>query len=200
MINKKSKYAIVIAILFELILMGTIIFSLVSKQKTNLFLLLGTMFCILIPFIITYITNKIKLLLPASFQYYAVIFIILALYFGEFLKFYTIFWWWDLFLHFTFGCYGVIIFIHLLKGIIQKTNSISIRRFAIFSVISAFCFSISLGTLWEIAEFLSDYFLKTNTVNGGLEDTATDLMVKVIGAFITCVILYNTKLKKVKIN
>ena len=129
-----------------------------------------------------------------------VIFIILALYFGEFLKFYVIFWWWDLFLHFAFGCYGVIIFLHLLKGIVQKTNNISIRRFAIFSAISAFCFSITLGTLWEIAEFLCDYFLKTNTVNGGLEDTATDLMVKVVGAFITCVILYNTKLKKVKIN
>lgn len=200
MINKKSKYAIVIAILFELIILGTIIFSLVSKQKNNLFLLLEAMFCILIPFIITYITNKRKLLLPPSFQYYAVTFIILALYFGEYLKFYSIFWWWDLFLHFAFGCYGVIIFIHLLKGIIQKTNNISIKRFAIFSAISAFCFSLSLGTLWEIAEFLSDYFLKTNTVNGGLEDTATDLMVKVIGAFITCVILYNTKLKKVKIN
>lgn len=198
MTNKNSKLAIRIVILFEIILIGTFIFSIVSKEKNNLFLLFGGMLCILLPFLITYIANKTKLMFPSNFQTITVIYILLALYFGEFLKFYSRFWWWDLFLHFAFGCYGVIIFLHLIKGIFQKTNNISISRFGVFSALSAFSFSIALGTLWEIAEFLCDYFLKTNTVNGGLEDTASDLIVKVIGAFITCIILYNTKLKKLK--
>lgn len=198
MINKNSKLAIGIALLFEIILIGTFIFSILSKQKINLFLLFGAMFCISLPFLITYIANKTKLMFPTSFQTIAVIFIFLTLYLGEFLKFYTIFWWWDLFLHFTFGCYGVIIFLHLIKDVFEKPNNISISRFGIFSTFSAFCFSITIGTLWEIAEFLCDYFLKTNTVNGGLEDTVTDLIVTAIGAFITCSILYNIKLKKLK--
>ena len=198
MINKKSKVAIGITILFEIILIGTATFNVISKHKNNLFILFAAMFFILLPFIITYIANKTKLMLPSSFQPLAVIFILLALYFGEFLKFYSRFWWWDLFLHGAFGCYGVIIALHLLLGIIRKEKNISTRRFAIFSVTLAFCFSITLGTLWEIIEFLCDYFFKTNTVNGGLEDTATDLIVKIIGAFVTSLISYHSKLKNLK--
>ena len=198
MFNKKSKIAVSIGISFEIILLGNAIFTIMSKQKNNLSLLFEAMICILFPFIITYISNKLKLILPSTFQTISVIFILLALYFGEFLKFYSKFWWWDLFLHGTFGCYGVIIAHHLIRGVIQKEKNISPGRFAVFSSIFAFCFSITIGTLWEIVEFLCDYFLNTDMVNGGLEDTATDLIVKVIGAFITCIILYNTKLKKMK--
>lgn len=198
MFNKKSKIAVSIGLSFEIILLGNAIFTIMSKQKNNLSLLFEAMICILFPFIITYISNKLKLILPSTFQTISVIFILLALYFGEFLKFYSKFWWWDLFLHGTFGCYGVIIALHLIRGVIQKEKNISTGRFAVFSSIFAFCFSITIGTLWEIVEFLCDYFFNTDMVNGGLEDTATDLIVKVIGAFITCIILYNTKLKKMK--
>ena len=198
MFNKQRKIAVSIVISFELILLGNAIFNLMSKQTNNLSLLFEAMICILFPFIITYISNKLKLILPSTFQTISVIFILLALYFGEFLKFYSKFWWWDLFLHGAFGCYGVIIALHLIRGVIQKEKNISPGRFAIFSSIFAFCFSITIGTLWEIVEFLCDYFFNTDMVNGGLEDTATDLIIKVIGAFITCIILYNTKLKKIK--
>lgn len=198
MFNKQNKIAVSIVISFEIILLGNAIFNLMSKQTNNLSLLFEAMICILLPFIITYISNKLKLILPSTFQTISVIFILLALYLGEFLKFYSMFWWWDLFLHGTFGCYGVIIALHLIRGVIQKEKNISTGRFAIFSSIFAFCFSITIGTLWEIVEFLCDYFLNTDMVNGGLEDTATDLIVKIIGAFITCIILYNTTLKKMR--
>lgn len=198
MLNKKNKLAVRITILFEIILIGNVIFNLISKENSNLLLLFEAIVCILLPFVITHIANKLKLILPSSFQPIAVIFTLLALYFGEFLKFYSKFWWWDLFLHGTFGYYGVIIGLNLLRGIIQKEKNITTKRFAIFSAISAFCFSITLGTFWEIVEFLCDYFFKTDMTSGGLEDTATDLIVKIIGALITCLILYNTKLKKLK--
>ncbi|BCZ45894.1 hypothetical protein psyc5s11_19610 [Clostridium gelidum] len=58
------------------------------------------------------------------------------------------------------------------------------------------CISITLGTLWEMIEFLADYFFKADMVNGGLEDTATDLLIKIFFAFITSIIWYYRKMKK----
>jgi len=195
MTNKKSKLAIGITILSEIIFIVTIILNIVSNQQNNLSLLFQAMIYIILPFIITYIANKKNLMLPSTFQPISVTFILLTLYFGEFLKFYSMFWWWDLFLHGSFGCYGVIIALHLLQGIIQKEKYVSTKRFATFSLIFAFCFAITLGTLWEIFEFLGDYFFKTNMVNGGIEDTATDLIVKIVAAFITSIIYYFYKIK-----
>lgn len=194
MINKKSNLAIGITVLFEIILIGTAIFNIVSKQWSNLTLVIAAIICLVLPFIITYAANKKNLMLPSTFQPITVTFILLTLYFGEFLKFYTMFWWWDLFLHGVFGGYGVIIAMHLIQGVIQKEKQVSTKRFATFSLIFAFCFSITLGTLWEIFEFLGDYFFKANMVNGGLEDTATDLIVKIVVALITSLIYYFVKL------
>lgn len=199
MINKKSNLAIGITILFEIILIGTAILNIVSKQWSNLTLIITAIICIILPFIITYAANKKNLMLPSTFQPITVIFILLTLYFGEFLKFYTMFWWWDLFLHGAFGGYGVIIALHLIQGVIQKEKQVSTKRFATFTLIFAFCFSITLGTLWEIFEFLGDYFFKANMVNGGLEDTATDLIIKVVVALITSLIYYFGKLNR-KVN
>lgn len=195
MINKQSNLSIRTAILFELILVITAISNIASKQFKHLVPLLLIIVCIALPFFITYISNKKKIVLPSSFQLITLLFILLTLYFGEFMKFYTIFWWWDLFLHGMFGSYTVIVALHLIRGIIIKEKSITEKRFVIFTLIFAFSFTIALGTLWEMFEFLSDYFFKTDTVNGGLEDTATDLLIKIFFAFITCLIYYHRKLK-----
>ncbi|WP_192875367.1 hypothetical protein [Clostridium taeniosporum] len=62
-------------------------------------------------------------------------------------------------------------------------------------MIFAFNFSITLGTLWEMVEFLGDYLFKLNMVNGGLEDTASDLLIKILFAFITSIICYYNNFK-----
>lgn len=193
--NKNKKLTITIVLLFEIILIITSIISIQSRQFKSLYLLLLTMVCILLPFIITRIANATKLNLPSSFELISVLFIILTLYFGEINKFYVLFWWWDLLLHGMFGSYVVIIALHLIQGIIIKEKDSTDERFTLFTVIFAFSFSITLGTLWEMFEFLGDYFFNANMVNGGLEDTATDLLIKILFAFITCIICYHHKLK-----
>ena len=194
--NKHSKISIGIAVLFEIILITTVISSIISRQFESLFLYPGAIICIMLPFIITHIANKKKLLLPSSFEFISLLFILLALYFGEIMKVYTTFWWWDLFLHGMFGNYAVLVALHLIQDVIMKDKETTEKRFTIFTLIFAFSFSITLGTLWEMIEFLADYFFKADMVNGGLEDTATDLLIKIFFAFITSIIWYYRKMKK----
>lgn len=177
--NQYNKLSVGLALLFELILIVTATLSTISREWKNVFLSVLAMACFIIPFIITEIANRKRVVLPSSFQIITLVFIFLAQYMGEIRNFYQIFWWWDLLLHAIFGSYTVIIALHLIKN-----------RFTFLTVVLAFSFSIALGTLWEMFEFLGDYLLKTDMIKGGLEDTATDLLVKISTAFITSAIYY----------
>ena len=193
--NRNSKLTIGLAVMFELILIVSGILSIASREWENLFLIMLAMICLFLPFVITQVVKKKNIVLPSSFQIITLLFIILAQYFGEIKKFYQIFWWWDLLLHGIFGSYAVIIALHLIRGIIRKDEGTSEERFALFAITFSICFSIALGTIWEIFEFSGDYLLKTNMVKGGLVDTATDLLVKISAASITSVIYYFRLLK-----
>jgi len=84
----------------------------------------------------------------------------------------------------------VIVSFYLMKGVIKKEKDVSQKRFVMFTVIFAFSISIALGTMWELFEFAGDYFLKTGMVKGGLEDTSSDLFIKILASFITSAIYY----------
>lgn len=190
-----GKLPVGIAILFETILLVMLIVSMISKQWKDFFLVLLAIVCLLLPFIITYLAKKKHIMLPSSFQTVTLLFIFSAQYLGELRKFYSL-WWWDLLLHAFFGGYAVIIALHLRKGIIQKDQATTNQRFTFFTALFAFCFSITLGTLWEIFEFGGDYFFKTTMVKDGLHDTATDLIVKIIAALLTAAFFCRMQLKK----
>jgi hypothetical protein len=49
---------------------------------------------------------------------------------------------------------------------------------------------VSLGTIWEIFEFLMDWNFGLNMQKSGLVDTMTDLMINAAGAAIAAVIGY----------
>lgn len=90
--------------------------------------------------------------------------------------------------------YAVIVGIHSIKGLVRKEESLTKKGFILFSIVFAFSFAITLGTLREVFEFAGDYLFKSNMVKGGLKDTITDLIVKILSAFITSIIFYR-KLK-----
>jgi len=188
--NRNSKLSVGIAVLFEIILIVTAIVSIATRQWKDLSLALLAIACLMLPLIITHIANIKTIMLPSSFQLITLIFIYMAQYLGEIQEFYQVFWWWDLLLHAIFGSYAVIIALHLVNGTIKKKSDTSKQRFTLFTIVFAFSFSIALGTLWEMFEFTGDYLFKANMVKGGLEDTSTDLLVKIIAALITSVICY----------
>ena len=188
--NKFNKMAAFLTALFGIILIFTAVTSLTSKYWKNFYLSLIAIALLLFIFIIAYGLNKRKFILPPSFQLGSVIFIILALFFGEINNFYIKFWWWDLILHTMFGSGMVIVSIYLIKGIIRKEQDATQKRFVFFTAIFAFSISIALGTMWELFEFAGDYFFKTGMIKGGLEDTFSDLFIKILASFISSTIYY----------
>lgn len=195
MYNKYSIKAILTTLLFEAMIVYTGAKSYLSGQEEIFKLSIATFFCLAIPFLLTLAANRKKLILPPGFQMTLSLFIFSALYLGEINKFYSKFWWFDLLLHFVSGFYSAVAFLFLIKTSIIKENGTSHRRFIFLKSLCAFCFAVSLGTLWEMYEFSGDYLFGTKMVKGGLDDTATDLLI-MIGAAIIATSYYYFKNRK----
>lgn len=190
MYNKYSTSAFFATLLFEAIIIYTGAKSYLAGQDEIFKLSIAAVICLLIPFLLVHAANKKKLSLPPGFQMILSLFIFSALYLGEINKFYSKFWWFDLFLHFVSGWYAVVSFLFLIKTTIKKEHGTSHRRFEFLKCICAFSFSVSLGTLWEMYEFSGDYLFGTKMVKGGLDDTATDLLIMIAAAIITSCFYY----------
>lgn len=193
--NQYNKLLLGILVAFEVYLGVLEILYITSGHWSKFILNFIVMLCLTLPWIMTWIANATKIDLPSNFQVIIFGFIVLAQYLGEIRGFYQLFWWWDLLLHAIFGGYAVIIALHLNKGTITEDHKASIKRFKLLKSFYAFSVAITLGTLWELFEFTGDYFFKTDMIKGGLQDTITDLLVKIVAAFITSMVYFLRSIK-----
>ena len=117
--------------------------------------------------------------IPVFFTSAIIVFTYATLFLGEIGNFYERLWWWDLFLHggaaIGFGLIGFIFMFMLFGGDKFAAPPIAIAWFA-------FCFSMTLGVIWEIFEFVMDLTFGLNMQKSGLADTMYDLMVDAFGA------------------
>jgi hypothetical protein len=123
--------------------------------------------------------SRLHIRLPVSFLAAAVLFIFATIYLGEQEGYYDLYWWWDILLHFGsamgFGLIGFLFAFMLFEG-----DRYAAPPFAITLI--AFCFGVTIGTLWEVFEFAMDQIFGLNMQKSGLLDTMSDLIVDCIGA------------------
>lgn len=166
-----------------------------AKVKTDyVLMLLQCISGLLIMMIPTFIERKISIDIPDSIEVIFYTFLFCAIYLGEVRNFYYLVPYWDTILHafsgVMLGALGFIL-VRFLNG--SKHTHIQLTPF--FVSFFAFCFAVTMGTLWEIYEFLADGLLSTNmqkfiasdfTVLIGreaLSDTMMDLIVDTVSAF-----------------
>lgn len=134
---------------------------------------------LLLTFLPAVIQRHYRVHLTIELELVALIFIYASLFLGEVHKYYTRFWWWDVFLHgmasLTLGIVGFLIIYVLYR---ERRIAASAFLIAVFS----FSFAMAAGAVWEIIEFSIDSTLLTNMQKSGLVDTMTDLIVDAAGA------------------
>lgn len=153
-------------------------------------------------------TKKFKIEIPTKIYYLYVIFLYAAIFLGEIRSFYYRIPYWDVILH-TFSGTMLGFFGFSFVFLLNKDEKLHMKLSPIFIAVFAFCFSITIGVVWEFYEYFSDIILKTNMQKYALEngtnligrlalvDTMEDLLVDTIGAFVACTIGYiSLKYKK----
>lgn len=147
------------------------------------------------------LSRRLNFHIPHSMHIMFLIFIYCAIYLGEVQDFYYRIPRWDSILHYFSGMMlGALGF--SLITILNRSEKIHLQLSPAFIAIFAFCFSVTLGVIWEFYEYCCDELLnlnmqKTMLQNGiqlighaALSDTIKDLFVDATGAGLIAIIGY----------
>lgn len=145
--------------------------------------------------------RKLRLNIPSGMVIAFAIYLYCAIYLGEVFAFFYRVPHWDTLLHTFSGAAFCIIGMSII-GILSRAESVSVSLSPAFIAIFALCFSLAVGSIWEIYEYAMDVMLGTNmqkfALEGGaalvgqaaLADTMKDLIVDTLGAAVAAVAGY----------
>ncbi|MBT8143038.1 MAG: hypothetical protein HKN88_09325 [Gammaproteobacteria bacterium] len=133
--------------------------------------------------------HSLRVTVPVEFEFLAVVFIYASLFLGEVGGYYQVYWWWDLMLHLASGFIAGI-FGFVLVHVLNENDNIGMHLNPGFVAFFAFLFSLGLGVIWELFEYIMDVVFGMNMTKTGLDDTMEDIFIALIGALVISVIGY----------
>ncbi|MBS5858284.1 MAG: hypothetical protein ACLTKT_06185 [Clostridia bacterium] len=159
--NKVKKYRkrdLTVYIVLRLLVILTIVIQAIRGNFENVFLCILTLILFTIPSIID---KKLNIKLPNALEVIILLFIFSAEILGEIQNFYGIFKFWDTMLHTINGFLCAAIGFSMID-ILNRSPRFHLKMSPLFVALVAFCFSMTIGILWEFFEYGSDVFFKTD--------------------------------------
>lgn len=150
----ENKASFIIYVLLRTLVIMTMILQFLNRNYENVFLCILTLILFIIP---SFIQAEFKIELPTALEIIILLFIFSAEILGEIQSFYLIFPMWDTILHTINGFLAAAIGFSLVQ-LMNNDERIHFELSPLFIVIVAFCFSMTIGVIWEFFEFSMDTF------------------------------------------
>lgn len=148
--NKKLVFAVYF-ILRALVILVMIV-QLLNRNYENVYISVLTLVLFILP---SALERRLKIDLPDTLEIIILIFIFAAEIMGEIHEYYLVIPFWDTILHtingFLFAAIGF-----SMVNILNKDKRVGMTLSPIYMAISAFCFSMTIGVLWEFFEWGMD--------------------------------------------
>ena len=151
-LRSKKGAVVIVYIVLRLAVILVLIAQFLKGNFENVFLCVLTLILLLVP---TFIERKIHVDLPDTLEIIIMLFIFAAEILGEIQAYYITFPYWDTMLHTINGFLCAAIGFALVD-ILNRSERFSIQLSPIFLAITAFCFSMTIGVLWEFFECAMD--------------------------------------------
>lgn len=168
----KSSFLVYVTLRLLVILM--MILQIFNRNYENVFLCVLTLVLLLIP---SLIQINLKIELPTALEITILVFIFAAEILGEIQSYYIKFPFWDTVLHTITGFLMAAIGFALVD-ILNRSKKFSIQLSPVFLAIVAFCFSMTIGVIWEFFEYGMDQFfgldMQKDTVIQGFSSVLLD--------------------------
>ena len=149
---RQRKGAFILYMALRLIVIACAVAAFVVGNYETFFLCLLTLALFFVPL---FIETSFRITIPETLEVVIALFIFAAEILGEIFRFYTIFPFWDTMLH-TFNGFLAAAVGLALVSILNRSNRIAFYLSPFFCVVVAFCFSMTIGVLWEFVEFSAD--------------------------------------------
>ncbi len=155
---KTNRRAFTVYVILRILVILAIIRSALEGRVESVFTGVLALILFLIP---PFLEKQFKVELPTMLEALAFLFIFCAQILGEMSGFYVKFAFWDTMLHtvngFMFAAFGF-----CLVDIFNRNPKFKFKLSPIFLAITAFCFSMTIGVLWEFLEFGVDRLFLTD--------------------------------------
>lgn len=151
---KKNKLTFFVYLFLRFFVIASLIMAAIRKEYENVFVCALSLLLFLAP---TFIERSLKIDLPSTFEIIMLLFIFSAEILGEIHNYYMKVPYWDTILHtlngFLFAAFGF-----SLLDIINRNSKFKFQLSPFYLAVVAFCFSMTIGVLWEFFEFGADFF------------------------------------------
>lgn len=155
---KKHKKAFVVYVVLRFLILVTLVLQLIRGNYEHAFFCVLTLILFLVP---GFIENKFNIEMPETLEIVIFLFIFSAEILGEMQNFFNIFKHWDTILHTINGFLCAAIGFSLID-ILNRTEKFHLNLSPFFVAFVGFCFSMTIGVLWEFFEYGSDVYLHTD--------------------------------------
>lgn len=155
---RQDKKAYVVYLVLQALILTVIVRSIMLGKYENVFTALLAELLLLIP---PLLEKGFHVDIPTTLEILAYIFVFCAEILGEIGNYYVRFPFWDTMLH-TFNGFMFAAFGFCLVDIFNKSKRFRFELSPLFLALVAFCFSMTIGVLWEFLECSADLLLKTD--------------------------------------
>ncbi len=176
-LRAKKGAVVAVYIVLRLAVILVLIAQFLKGNFENVFLCILTLVLFLVP---TFIERKIHVDLPDTLEIIIMLFIFAAEILGEIQAYYITFPYWDTMLHTLNGFLCAAIGFALVD-ILNRSERFSIQLSPIFLAITAFCFSMTIGVLWEFFECTMDQFFFLDMQKDTVVHTISSVMLDPAG-------------------
>ncbi|MEG0379214.1 MAG: hypothetical protein RR626_05330 [Anaerovoracaceae bacterium] len=154
----KKKITIAIYVLIRILVVTVLVISVLHHNWSNVFTCGLALLLFMVP---SFIERKMHIDLPDTLEVIILLFIFAAEIMGEIQGFYVIFDRWDDILHTLNGFLAAAIGFSLID-ILNREEKVGLNLSPAFVAMVAFCFSMTIGVLWEFFECAMDMYIGTD--------------------------------------
>lgn len=155
--KETKRSSLLVYMILRIIIILCMILQILKKEFSNAFLCLLSLILLMLPF---FIQRGFKITIPSTLETIIFLFIFSAEILGEINNFYGIIPFWDTMLHTLNGFLAAAVGFSLIN--LLNENSKHFNLSPMYLCLVSFCFSMTIGVLWEFFEFGADYILKTD--------------------------------------
>lgn len=176
-LHRKGVVTAVYLVLRVLVIL-TLISQFLNGNFENVFFCVLSLWLFVMP---TILERKLKIDLPNVLEIVILLFIFSAWILGEVQTYYTIFPYWDTMLHTLNGFLCAAIGFSLVD-LLNRHERVSLSMSPVFMAIVAFCFSMTVGVLWEFFECAMDQIFYQDMQKDTVVNTIASVMLDPTGS------------------
>lgn len=169
---ESERSTVIVYFVLRVLVILCMILQIIHGDMNNAFLCLLSLILFTTPY---FIEKHFKIELPNTLEIFILLFIFAAEILGEINNFYGVIPFWDTLLHTLNGFLAAGVGFALFDLLNKNVKSVNLSP--LFLSIVAFCFSMTIGVMWEFFEFAADKYVKSDMQKDRIITTVNSVLI-----------------------